>query len=153
MKQQHLTTEQLIDYIHRELEPEADAGLLAHLEACAECRAHYEAEAKLSEILRGYARETERDLPQGVVARIRDAVDRAEAPVSLLDRITALLRPAVTVPVAAMLLVATYFGLTTHRGDAAPTINAAYYLEDHAALNTTTLPFSEGSALPATIER
>ena len=151
MNQQHLTDEQLIDYLHREANPAADAKILAHLEACGDCRAHYEAEAELSEVLRGYARETERELPQGVVARIWDAVDRAEAPVSIRERLTAFVRPAVAVPVAAMLVVAVYFGLNTHRGDAAPSINAAYYLDDHAALNTT-VPFSEGAAIPASLE-
>lgn len=151
MNQQHLTNEQLIDYLHREATPAADANALAHLESCAECRSHYEAEAQLSEVLRGYARDTERELPQGVVARIWDAVDRAETPVPFWERLTAFVRPAVAVPVAAMLLVATYFGLTTHRTDAAPAINAAYYFDDHAALNTT-VPLSEGAAIPASLE-
>lgn len=151
MNKQHLTNEQLIDYLHREASPAADASILAHLESCAECSAHYEAEAKLSEVLRGYAVESERELPQGVVARIWDAVDRAEAPMSIWQRLSASIRPAVAVPVAAMLLVATYFGLTTHRTDAAPTIGAAYYLDDHAALNST-VPLSEGAAIPASLE-
>jgi anti-sigma factor RsiW len=151
MKQQHITDEELIDYLRGELDPAKDASILAHLESCADCRAQYDAQAQLTETLRGFARESERDLPQGVVASIWDAVERVDTPVSIWERLAAFLRPAIAVPVAAVLLVAMYFGLAAHRGDVVPAINAAYYLEDHAALNTT-VPFSEGAALPATLE-
>jgi predicted anti-sigma-YlaC factor YlaD len=153
MNQQHFDNEQLVDYLHRELDPAQDAAILAHLETCAECRARYEAEARLSEVLRGHARASERDLPQGVVARIWDAVDRDAVRPNPWERFAALLRPIVAVPAAAVLVVAAYFGLTTlHNGPAPTTIDAAFYLDDHAALNST-LPFSEGAPLPATLER
>ncbi|MEO9263426.1 MAG: zf-HC2 domain-containing protein [Candidatus Baltobacteraceae bacterium] len=149
MNLQHPTQDQLIDYIHRELTPADDATILMHIEACGACRAQYEIEARLSEALRVHARATERDLPAGVINRIWDAVDTAPA-LSWSQRLRATLRPAIAVPIAAMLAVAIYFGAgATHRAEGPQaTIDAAYYLDDHAAL-TSTVPFGEGNAVPS----
>src|SRR5215469_10734874 len=100
MNHEHTTTEAIIDYLHGELSPEADAALLVHLESCDECRAMYEEQARLSESLRTYGQMTERDLPQGVVARIWDAVEARPAQPSFGQRIAALFRPAIAVPIA-----------------------------------------------------
>ncbi len=148
MNKQHPTIDQIVDYIHRELSPEDDAALLLHIESCAECRVQYQTEARLSEALRVHARATERDLPAGVINRIWDVVDAPPQP-AWHERLTALLRPAVALPIAAACAVALYFGVaSTHRGLPQATIDAAYYLDDHAAL-TSTVPFGEGTAVPS----
>lgn len=148
MNTEHLTSDQLIDYIHRELSPEDDAAILVHIESCAHCRADYEAEAKFSDALRAHAKLTERELPAGVIHRIWSAIDEPAAP-SLRERLAAFLRPAVALPVAAIVALAIYFGAGANHGNVAQqTIDAAYYLDDHAAL-TRTVPFGEGNAVPS----
>ncbi|HET9028743.1 MAG TPA: zf-HC2 domain-containing protein [Candidatus Aquilonibacter sp.] len=151
MIEKHATTEDLIDYLHGELPPEADAGILAHLEQCAQCTALYDDQARLSESLRSYARSSERDLPQGVVASIWDAIEREERAPSSLQRLAAFLRPAYALPIAAVLVLGAFFGYTaTHRAAATTTIDAAIYLRDHASLNST-MPFGDGASEPATL--
>jgi anti-sigma factor RsiW len=143
MTQQHPTTEAIIDYLHRELTPEADAAMLTHLESCRDCAASYEEQAQLSEGLRAYARATERELPEGVVARIWDAVERESSAPSFVERLQALLRPVIAVPIAAMLVVGAFFAYNASHHVPLTTIDAAVYLRDHAAV-TSTLPFGEG---------
>lgn len=151
MNDKHPSTEKLIDYIHRELSPEDDASILLHVEACEECRLRYETEARLSEALRMHARLDERELPQGVVNSIWAAIDADPEP-SFAEKLRAWFRPAVAVPIAAVAALAIYFGVTTtHRAGEMPTIDAAYYLDDHAAL-TSTVPFGEGNAVPSQLE-
>ncbi len=151
MNHEHTTTEAIIDYLHRELSPEADAALLVHLESCEQCRAIYQEQARLSESLRTYARVTERELPQGVVARIWDAVETQQTQPSFAQRITALFRPVVAVPIAALLVVGAFFGYTaSHHTGPITVIDAAYYLRDHASLNST-MPFGESSVEPASL--
>lgn len=148
MNKQHPSTDTLIDYIHRELSPQDDAAILLHVESCDDCRARYETEARLSEALRTHAAETERELPQGVVNSIWAALEAAPAP-SFGERLREIFKPVVAVPLAAAIAVAIYFGVaTTHHTGPRTTIDAAYYLDDHAALNSTT-PFGEGDAVPA----
>ena len=147
---EHLTSEQLIDYLHRELDSEGDAVILAHLDTCADCRAQYDAQAQLSELLHAHAHATERDLPISVVNGIWEKIE-ARSTSSLWDRIMFAFRPAIAVPIAAVLIVGAYFGFA-HRGGAANTvIDAAYYLEDHAAL-TSTMPFAQGTVVPSSLE-
>jgi len=150
MKQQHLDTDLIIDYLHHELAADEDALAMQHLSACAECRALHDAQADLSEALRGYARQTERELPAGVVARIWDVVERESAAPSFFQQMRGFFRPAYALPVAAALVAAIYFGALPHDHDTAR-IDAAYYLEDHAAL-TSTVPFNEGTVVPASLE-
>ncbi len=105
-------------------------------------------EAALTDMIRGHCRAEERDLPQGVVLRIREAV--AASPVPWWNRLsTGSLRPlAVGSAIAAGLLFGTFLGLRAwHSHAQASTIDAAYYLDDHSALAATT-PFGEGAALP-----
>lgn len=144
---EHLTNERLIDYMHRALAPDVDAAVYAHLEQCAPCRSEYDVEASLSEGLRAYARATERELPPTLKAGIWSEI-RAERP-NVWQRFAAGFRPAVALPVAAILAVGIYFGV--HGGAAAPSIEAAYYLNDHAAMNNTT-PFSDHNANPVQIQ-
>ncbi|MDQ2865787.1 MAG: zf-HC2 domain-containing protein [Candidatus Eremiobacteraeota bacterium] len=148
MNVKHPTQDQLIDYIRRELPPADDAAILLHVEACGECRAQYESEARFLEALRSHARSTERELPAGVINRIWSAVD-TPAESTWQERLASLFRPAVAVPIAAVVALAVYFGAgANYRVGAPTTIDAAYYLDDHAAL-TSTVPFGEGNAVPS----
>lgn len=148
---EHLDVETLTDYLHRELEPERDASVHAHLAHCAACTLAYEAEARLSERLRAYARSVEREIPQGIVARVRSEVDEQQVPWWHFGRV---LRPAVGLPVAAALVLATILGfssLAPHLSGP-PAIAASYYLDDHEALASSSLPFSQTSVVPEALE-
>ncbi|HTV94330.1 MAG TPA: anti-sigma factor [Verrucomicrobiae bacterium] len=146
----HLTQEQLIDYLHGELAPGEDAGVLLHLEGCDPCRAQYEEEATLTESLRSFARTSERELPAGVRASILSAVEASQSQPGWTARITGWLRPAVAIPVAAAIAIAVFagYGSAVHSGRT--TIDAAYYLDDHAAL-TSAVPFNEGNTVPTAL--
>jgi predicted anti-sigma-YlaC factor YlaD len=129
----HFDRETLIDYLHGELAPEADAAVFEHLEVCAACRAAHDDEASLGETLRAFARGAELELPAMVKARIWDAV-RHEKP-SWLERLRAAAwAPRVALPVAAVLIVGVYFGVPVfHAQQPAPGIAASYYLDEHNA--------------------
>ncbi len=149
MNPTHPTPEQLVDYLHGELPSPQDAAVHAHLAECSPCAQAYEAETSLRELLRAHSRSEERELPYRVALAIRDAVANATAPPAW-ERIRAVLRPVVLIPAAAALAVALYFGMSGHHAGGATPINAAYYVNDHAALTATT-PFSEDAPLPATL--
>jgi len=146
----HPSQEQFIDYLHGELASGEDAALLLHLEGCASCRESYQDEARLSEALRGYARVSERELPPGVRASIWSAIESSQREPSWTQRLAGWLRPAVAIPVAAALVIAAFagYGSTLHRGGT--TIDAGYYLDDHAAL-TSAVPFNEGTIVPTAL--
>jgi len=152
MNNEHLDTDTLIDYLHRELPPGQDATVMQHLNACVQCRAQYDEQARLTESLRAYGQATEREIPAGVVARIWDAVEKEHAAPTLLERLSGWMRPAIAIPVGALLALALYFGAIAPRmAGTTAIIDAAYYLDDHAAL-TSTVPFSEGNVVPASLE-
>jgi hypothetical protein len=147
---QHLTTDTLIDYIHGELGAAADALTHAHLRECGLCRAEFERETRLSEMLVAAATQEALELPGLVKARIWEAV-RAEAP-SPYARLLGFLRPAIAVPAAAALVVATYFvSPLAHRGPTPPMIDATYYLEQHAAQQLQN-PLGERNVTSAVLE-
>jgi anti-sigma factor RsiW len=145
----HLNQELLIDYLHGELAPGEDAALQLHLESCTACRARYQEEVELSESLRSYAHATERELPAGVRNAVWAAIESGERAPSLVARMSAWLRPAVALPIAAALVLAAFLGFNAnaHHGT---TIDATYYLDDHAAV-TSAVPFNEGSTVPAAL--
>jgi predicted anti-sigma-YlaC factor YlaD len=147
---QHLTTETLIDYLRGELEPAEDALAHTHLQECGVCRAEHERETRLSEMLAAAAQREELDLPGMVRARIWEAV-RAAQP-SPYARMLGFLRPAIAVPAAAVLVVATYFASPLgHRGPTPPMIDATYYLEQHAAQQLQN-PLGERNVTSAVLE-
>ncbi|MBV9270402.1 MAG: zf-HC2 domain-containing protein [Candidatus Eremiobacteraeota bacterium] len=150
MNTQHLTTGQLIDYVHSALSPAEDAFVYAHLETCQACRAEYEAETAVGEMLRAQARAEERELPSTVKAAIWNKIRSAQP--TTAERLRAWFRPAFALPVAAALVIAAYFGSASlHRG-IAPAIEAAYYLQDHDAMNGT-VPFGDRTgANPAVLQ-
>ena len=129
----HYSEEILIDYIHGEVSATEDARIHAHMEACEPCRATFDAQAAIGDLLRASARENEREFPSTIKARVWEAV-RNERP-SLADRLRGLLQPAIAVPIVALLAVAAYLGVpSVHElGSHGPTVAAAFYLEEHAA--------------------
>lgn len=147
---QHLTTDTLLDYVHGELPPAQDAAAYAHIEQCELCRAEYQAEISIGEMLRAQAARDERELPSIVKAEIWQRV-RSGKP-AIWNRALGWMHPAVAVPIAAALALAAYFGTVSLGTHAAPAIEASYYLQDHAAMNST-IPFSDHtSANPADLE-
>ncbi len=128
----HYQREILIDYLHGELSPQADAAVFEHLEACVECRAAHDEEAAFGETLRVLARESELDLPAMVKARVWDAI-RHEQP-SWLDKLRASWSPRFALPIAAVVVVGVYFGVPIfHAQQPAPGVLASYYLDEHNA--------------------
>lgn len=139
---EHLGYQTLIDYMHAGLTPEQDARVYAHLEACVECRREYDAELALTDSLRTYLAQDARELPASVKAEIWARI-RAARP-SPLGHLSDWFRPSVAIPMAAAIALAAYFG-SVYIGPRGPApIDAAYYLQDHAALNTT-VPFNDRS--------
>ncbi|HVA36898.1 MAG TPA: zf-HC2 domain-containing protein [Candidatus Dormibacteraeota bacterium] len=137
----HYDTATLIDYLHGALDDEADAAVFAHLAACDACRAEYDAELDLTELLRAAARNDSLEMPADLAASIRLAAHAQSAPAGFLARLTTR-RAAWALPAAAMLAVAIWYGAADLRNRAeAPTasIDARYYLEAHAA-QTLTIP-------------
>jgi len=139
----HVTTERLIDYIHGVLAPEDDAAVYAHVTTCTACRAEYRAELTLSETLKAQAAAEELEFPSIVKAKVWQAIRAAERP-SLAQRLHALLRPALAVPLAAALVLAALAGIRLSPGSA-PQISVAYFLEEHAAQQVQT-PLADRAA-------
>jgi anti-sigma factor RsiW len=139
----HLTTERLIDYLHGELDPAADACVLAHLEVCGACKHAFETEVALTEALHVYGRATEVELPGSVRGAVWHAVDQAARPAA---RIHAWLRPILGVGLAAAAAAAIAFGISPvlHRAGPAA-IDAMYIFDDHAALRGS-VPFNESNS-------
>jgi len=143
---EHLANQLLIDYMHAGLAPEEDARVYAHIEACPACRADYDAELALTDLLRTYALRETRELPPTLKAELWERI-RAARP-SPLQNLAGWLRPAVALPMAAAFALAAYFGTTYIGPRGAAPIDAAYYLQDHAALNST-VPFSDRASSSA----
>jgi anti-sigma factor RsiW len=148
MNQTHPTPEELVEYLHGELPASHDAWIHSHLAACSSCAEAFEAEASLTELLRAHARSEDRDFPPQVAAAIREAIERPRRP-PLWESLRTALRPVVALPAAAAIVVALYLGINAwHRTPAAMSINAAYYVNNHAAL-TASAPFAEDAPIPA----
>jgi anti-sigma factor RsiW len=150
MNQQHPSIDQLIDYAHGELSAREDAAVHAHLAACADCAEAHDAEARLVDLVRKHARAEERELPPGLTTAIyaRAASDNVPSSRWSWERLTASLRPAVVLPVAAAAVLAIYISISGWHGSArSDAIDATYYIENHAAL-ASTMPFEESAAIP-----
>lgn len=127
----HLTTDTLIDFLHGELPAQDDVRVHAHLATCAACRGEYESEATLGEALRASAAREAREMPSLVSAAVWQRV--REARPGPFARLAALLRPIVAVPVAAALVLGAFVASPLVHSNTAPKIDAAYYLQAHAA--------------------
>jgi anti-sigma factor RsiW len=142
----HPTSEMLIDYVHGELPAHEDAALHAHLSACNSCSETHADEVRLGELLREHARTEERELPPGFAARIVATAVSAAPQRSWWQ--AAIFRPVFALPAAAAIALALYVGFSSFHGAAkTTTVDAAYYIESHAAL-ATDMPFAEGASLP-----
>lgn len=141
MNETHPSIEQIVDYLYGELAPPEDAAIHAHFATCRSCDERRADEVAIGEALRTQARAEERELPAGVVARIRTAV--AHPPQSVWERLRDAWRPVFVVPAAAAAGLAIFFGFNAwHTGVAPTAINAAYYVNNHAAM-TTNAPFAD----------
>ena len=144
----HYDRETLIDFLHGALTPEADAGLFVHLQACTECNAAYDEEAALGDALRFAARSEELEFPSMIKAQVWETIRRDKP--SWIDALRAGWAPRVAVPVAAVVVLAGYLGLPSiiHSGQAAPGVDATYFLDVHNA-EVQQNPFGPGVG-PAT---
>jgi len=134
----HLSPETILDYVHGALAPEDDAVVFSHLASCATCRAERDEEVRIGEELRTEARAAELEFPSMISARVWETV-RASRP-GPFAALAAFLRPIVAVPVAAVVLVAAYFASPLgHGAEHRSTIDASYYLQQHAGQATDTL--------------
>lgn len=136
----HISSDLLIDFVHHELTPGDDALVHAHLAECAECRCEYERESAFTDMLRAAAAAEETEMPSLVAARVWEAVRSARP--SPFAWLAVLLRPAFAVPMAAALAVGLFFAFPLSHSGSVPTIDATYYLEQHAAQQAEN-PFSE----------
>lgn len=148
----HYNADTLDDYLHGALGPERDATIHAHLEACADCRALYDEAARVRDWLRAAARAEEREFPSMIKARVWEAVRATPEPASFADRLRALWRPAVAVPIAAAIAIAAYMGVPIVHGGSQPAgVAATYLLEEHAALASDNPLADRGMIVPASI--
>ncbi len=149
MSEMHLTPDELVDYLHGEVPAARSAAIAAHIAGCPECADARDAEASLTKVLRAHAQSQERELPPAVVSRIWEQV--RYRPPSVWERLSAALRPAIAVPVAIAVAAFLFFTIQVAHGPAlAATINAASYVENHAALDAAT-PLSEDDPIPQTL--
>lgn len=147
---EHPTPEQLNDYVHGELPEQQDAAIHAHLASCAPCAEAHEMDARLGEILREHARAEERELPPGFAQRIVDAAIASEPHVApWWETFARALRPAIAIPALAAIALAAYLAIGASNQGAVQTatIDAATYLDNHAAL-ATDMPFAENGTMP-----
>lgn len=147
---EHPTLEQITDYVHGELPEQHDAAVHAHLSTCAACAEAHETEVRLGEVLREHARANERELPPGFAARIVEAAIASEERRSpWWESLSRLLRLAIAIPALAAIALAVYLAVSgSNQGKVeTATIDAATYIDNHAAL-ATDMPFAEGVAMP-----
>jgi anti-sigma factor RsiW len=148
MMHDHPSTEILIDYVHGELPAHDDAAIHEHVTACAQCSEARDVELRLSEVLREQARSEERELPPGFAARVVAAATSDRPQPAWWHSLQGALRPTFALPAAAAVALVAYVGFSMLHGNVkTTTVDAAYYIENHAAL-ATDMPFGEGSTLP-----
>jgi anti-sigma factor RsiW len=146
MNQTHPTPDELVDYLHGELPAPRSAAIAAHIAGCSECADARDAEVSLIQLLRDHARAQEREVPPGVVFGIWEKL--RNSPPSVWERLSAALRPAIAVPVAIAIAAFLFFSIKVAHGPAhAATIDAGYYVENHATLDAAT-PLSEDDPIP-----
>ncbi len=146
---QHLSTDQLVDYVHGELPPQEDARVHAHVASCAACRAEADAEEAVRDYLHSAAAADEREMPSAIKAAVWEQI-RAAKPGPFAS-LAGLLRPVVAVPLAALLLAGGYFASGLGQRGNQPTVAASYYLQAHA-VQSAQGPLSEHAATPPVFE-
>lgn len=146
----HYNADTLDDYLHGAFGPERDAVIHAHLETCAPCRALYDEAASVRDWIRAAAAAEERAFPSMIKARVWERVRAMPATPSFADRLRALWRPMIAVPVAAVLAVFVYAGVP-HAGTPPTGVKATYLLEEHAALASDNPLADRGLIVPASV--
>lgn len=136
---EHLSNDLIVDFVHGELEPAADARAHAHLVTCATCSSEVNAERTLREFLRDAAVASEREMPSGINAAIWEQI-RAAKP-GPFAALTSLFKPMIAIPVAAVLFAGGYFATAATHHES-PSIAASYYLQAHA-VQSSQGPLSE----------
>lgn len=144
----HYTADIFDDYLCGELGSERDAVIHAHIEACTDCRAIYDESVSVRDWVRTNARAEELEFPSIIKGRVWDAV-RNERP-SFAERLRALWRPMIAVPVAAAIAVFAYVGVPFHPVHASG-VAATYLLEEHAALASDNPLADRGLIVPASM--
>lgn len=148
----HYNADTLDDYIHRALGPERDAAIHAHLETCTDCRALYDEVAAVRDWVRTAARAEELEFPSIIKARVWERVREEQLQPSFAERMRALWRPMIAVPVAAVIAGFIYLGLPgVHGAGQAPGVAATYLLEEHAALASDNPLADRGLIVPASV--
>lgn len=151
MNQNHPSIDHLVDYTRGELSAREDANMHAHLAQCPQCTQAHDEELRLVELLKAHARAEERDLPLGLAEAIyaRAKSDRTEPARWSWHHVGTLLRPMAAVAVAAVLVIAFLVSFIVPHGAQNNAIDAAAYMQNHAAL-ASTMPFEDSAAVPAT---
>jgi anti-sigma factor RsiW len=148
----HYNADILDDYLHGALGPERDATIHAHLETCAPCRTRYDEAAMVRDWLRSAARAEELAFPSIIKARVWEAVRAMPAQVTFADRLRALWRPMVALPIAAAIAVFAYMGIpSVHGGNQPAGVAATYLLEEHAAVASDNPLADRGLIVPASV--
>ncbi len=145
----HYDADTLDDYLHGALGLERDAVIHAHLETCTACRALYDEAATVRDWVRAAAQAEELEFPSIVKARVWERVRALPAMPSFADRLRALWRPMIAVPIAGVLAVFVYVGVP-HAGPPAG-VAATYLLEEHAAVASDNPLADRGLIVPASI--
>jgi anti-sigma factor RsiW len=146
MNDRHLTSDELVDYLHGELPVAQDAAAATHLAACVSCVQARDAEAELTDMLRVMALRQERTMPSTMAASI---LDTAQRPQPRLRGVTPLMRPAFLFPVAVAAALLIWFGVRTFTaGTPKTTIAASYFVNQHAMLSAIA-PFADDAPIPA----
>ena len=128
----HYSADILDDYLSGELDPEADAAVHTHLEACADCRALHGEAVSVRDWMRSAARAEEREFPGTIAAQVMAQI--RTVPPSPFARLRAAWRPLIAFPVGAAVAAGLAFGLIVARPGSEPLrVAASYYLQAHNA--------------------
>jgi len=147
----HYNADTLDDYLHGALGPERDATIHAHLESCTPCRARYDEATSVRDWLQNAARAEEREFPSMIKARVWERVRELPQSVPFADRLRALWRPMIAVPVAGVLAVFVYVGVPGMHGGQPAGVAATYLLEEHAAVASDNPLADRGLIVPASM--
>lgn len=146
MNDRHLTSNELVDYLHGELPVGQDAAAAVHLQECVTCVQARDAEVALTEMLRAVAMRQERTMPAGMAASIRAVAARSQ-PQS--HSLRSFMRPSLLIPVAVAAALAIWFGVRAFSVTAPrTTIAASYFVNRHAMLSAIA-PFADDAPIPA----
>lgn len=145
MNDAHVSSDELVDYLHGELPVARDAAVAMHLAQCRACADARDEEVALTEMVRAVAQRQERAVPSAVTSSIRAAAERhpqRHAP------LTWLARPAMALPVAVAAGLLIWIGVrSTTVNQTKTTIAAGYLVNRHAEFSAIT-PFADDAPIP-----